>query len=336
MCGLAARSASTGDGRRRRGDRMTVPWRPAAPRRRRRRTRPGRAGPPPAGDHRPVRAGAQPMVDSELGLTWCSTAASTTTSSCATNCGAAGYRFFSTSDTEVIVKAYHRWGTRLRRPLLRHVRLRDRRAATPASGAGRDRLGIKPLYLAQTADRLRFASIAARAAGRRRHRHLDRPGRAEPLHDVPRRGAGAADHPHGRPQAAAGHRARRRAGRPHADTVYWSPDSHRDPARAGLSEDDWQDALLDTLRTAVERRMVADVPVGVLLSGGIDSSSSSRCWPSGPARAADVQHRLRVGGRGGRRVRVLRPGRQEIRHRPPPHHDGLSRLLHAVDERSRR
>ena len=42
--------------------------------------------------------------------------------------------------------------------------------------------------------------------------------------------------------------------------------------RADWSEEDWQDALIGSLRTAVERRMVADVPVGVLLSGGIDSS----------------------------------------------------------------
>ena len=46
----------------------------------------------------------------------------------------------------------------------------------------------------------------------------------------------------------------------------------RDPARASWTERDWQDALMDALRTAVARRMVADVPVGVLLSGGIDSS----------------------------------------------------------------
>ena len=56
------------------------------------------------------------------------------------------------------------------------------------------------------------------------------------------------------------------------ENVYWSPAFERDPARAGDRERDWQDALIDALRTAVERRMVADVPVGVLLSGGIDSS----------------------------------------------------------------
>ncbi len=53
---------------------------------------------------------------------------------------------------------------------------------------------------------------------------------------------------------------------------WWDPPFTRDPARADWTEADWEGALLDALRTAVERRMVADVPVGVLLSGGLDSS----------------------------------------------------------------
>jgi asparagine synthase (glutamine-hydrolysing) len=39
-----------------------------------------------------------------------------------------------------------------------------------------------------------------------------------------------------------------------------------------MSARDWRDATLEALRVAVRRRMVADVPVGVLLSGGLDSS----------------------------------------------------------------
>jgi asparagine synthase (glutamine-hydrolysing) len=58
----------------------------------------------------------------------------------------------------------------------------------------------------------------------------------------------------------------------HTDTVYWSPRFRREPDRKGWSRKDWQKALIDALRVAVSRRMVADVPVGVLLSGGIDSS----------------------------------------------------------------
>jgi asparagine synthase (glutamine-hydrolysing) len=40
----------------------------------------------------------------------------------------------------------------------------------------------------------------------------------------------------------------------------------------GLSADDWKERVADSLRLAVKRRLVADVPVGVLLSGGLDSS----------------------------------------------------------------
>jgi asparagine synthase (glutamine-hydrolysing) len=56
------------------------------------------------------------------------------------------------------------------------------------------------------------------------------------------------------------------------DHRYWEPAFTRDPQRATFTGQDWQDSLLASLRTAVRRRMVSDVPVGVLLSGGIDSS----------------------------------------------------------------
>jgi asparagine synthase (glutamine-hydrolysing) len=58
----------------------------------------------------------------------------------------------------------------------------------------------------------------------------------------------------------------------HTDTLYWTPTFDRDPSRVSWSARDWQAALMEALRSAVTRRMVADVPVGVLLSGGIDSS----------------------------------------------------------------
>jgi asparagine synthase (glutamine-hydrolysing) len=53
---------------------------------------------------------------------------------------------------------------------------------------------------------------------------------------------------------------------------YWDPPFERDPARADWSAAEWEDAVMDALRVAVRRRMVADVPVGILLSGGLDSS----------------------------------------------------------------
>ncbi|MEP1880999.1 MAG: N-acetylglutaminylglutamine amidotransferase, partial [Roseibium sp.] len=56
------------------------------------------------------------------------------------------------------------------------------------------------------------------------------------------------------------------------DTCYWAPSYQRSSDDLKKTADDWRDEVLSSLRTAVKRRMVADVPVGVLLSGGVDSS----------------------------------------------------------------
>ena len=57
---------------------------------------------------------------------------------------------------------------------------------------GRDRLGIKPLYLTEDAAPHPVRLVAAGAAGRRRRRHPHRPGRAAPLPELPLGGAAAA------------------------------------------------------------------------------------------------------------------------------------------------
>jgi asparagine synthase (glutamine-hydrolysing) len=216
--------------------------------------------------------GAQPMVDSDLGLTLVFNGCIYNYKDLRAELEAAGYRFFSTADSEVVIKAFHRWGT----GCVDHFKgmfafaIADRE--TGVVTLARDRLGIKPLYLAETPGRLRFAStVRALLDAGDVDTDLDRYALHHYMsfHSVvpaPRtiyRGV--------RKLPPATVRVIRPDGS-YDDTVYWTPVFERDPARASWSARDWQDALMDALRTAVERRMVADVPVGVLLSGGIDSS----------------------------------------------------------------
>ena len=216
--------------------------------------------------------GAQPMVDSDLGLTLVFNGCIYNYQDLRHELEAAGYRFFSTADSEVVIKAFHRWGIhcvdRFKGMFAFAIADRETGVVTLA----RDRLGIKPLYLAETAGRLRFAStVRALLEAGDVDTELDRHALHHYMsfHSVvpaPRtiyRGV--------RKLPPATVRVIQPDGS-HNDTVYWTPVFARDPSRALWSAKDWQDALMDALRTAVGRRMVADVPVGVLLSGGIDSS----------------------------------------------------------------
>ena len=109
-----------------------------------------------------------------------------------------------------------------------------------------------------------------------------------------------------------------------------------------MSARDWRDAVLESLRVAVRRRMVADVPVGVLLSGGLDSSLVvALLADEGQVGLKTFSVGLpRRGGRERRRVRVLRPHRRALRHRPPadprrPRPDAARRRRrHHRDERA--
>jgi asparagine synthase (glutamine-hydrolysing) len=69
-----------------------------------------------------------------------------------------GHRFFSTGDTEVVLRAYLEWGEDFVDHLKGMFAVVLVERDTEKVVLARDRLGIKPLYLAETADRLRFAS----------------------------------------------------------------------------------------------------------------------------------------------------------------------------------
>src|SRR6476661_2469515 len=216
--------------------------------------------------------GEQPMVDSDLGLTLVFNGCIYNYQDLRKQLQAAGYRFFSTADSEVVVKGFHHWGTQCvdRFKGMFAFAIADR--ATGVVTLARDRLGIKPLYLAERPGRLRFAStVRALLQAGDVDTELDRSALHHYMsfHSVvpaPRTMYRGIREP---PPATV--RVVQSDGS-YDDTVYWTPVFERDPARASWTTSDWEDALMAALRTAVVRRMVADVPVGVLLSGGIDSS----------------------------------------------------------------
>ena len=217
--------------------------------------------------------GNQPMHDPELGLT-------IVFNGCIYNYKQLrarlqeerGYRFFSTSDTEVVLKAYHAWGDDLVDELQGMFAFAIHERDTGRSFLARDRFGIKPLYLAETPSRVRFASSlpALVAAGEvdtsidpvALHHYLTFHSVVPAPHTIIN---GVRKLPPATTLVIEADGARKQV-------EYWEPNFTRDPDRADWSERDWEDAVLDTMRQAVEWRLVADVPVGVLLSGGLDSS----------------------------------------------------------------
>ncbi|MFU8839324.1 MAG: N-acetylglutaminylglutamine amidotransferase [Nitriliruptoraceae bacterium] len=217
--------------------------------------------------------GNQPMHDPDLGLTIAFNGCIYNYQELRAELQAErGYRFFSTSDTEVVLKAYHAWGDRFVERLQGMFAFVLHERDTGRTFLARDRFGIKPLYLAETPGRLRFAStLPALVAGGGIDTSID----PVALHHYLSFHA-VVPAPH---TILQGVRklppATTRVIEPDGtvtDTEFWRPDFTRDPDRADWSARDWEDAVLEAMRSAVHWRTVADVPVGVLLSGGLDSS----------------------------------------------------------------
>lgn len=183
-----------------------------------------------------------------------------------------GHRFFSHGDSEVVLKAYAEWGEGFVEHLIGMFAVAIAERDTGRVVLARDRLGIKPLYVAESGNTVRFAStLPALLAGGGIDTSIDTTALAYYLsfHAVvpPPRTilAGVQKLPPATVRIYEPDGTRR-------EHRYWDAPFARDPGRSDWTETDWQDALAESLSTAVRRRMVSDVPVGVLLSGGLDSS----------------------------------------------------------------
>ncbi|MEW9855421.1 N-acetylglutaminylglutamine amidotransferase [Novosphingobium sp. M1R2S20] len=215
---------------------------------------------------------AQPMVDSALGLTLVFNGCIYNYPELREELATLGYSFFSHGDTEVILKAYHAWGAdcveRFHGMFAFVIVERDTGVVTMA----RDRFGIKPLYYSVSGQRLRFAStLPAIVAGGDVDTTIDRAALHNYMtfHAVVPPPRTLLNGVRKLPPATV---RRYEANGEYKEWRYWNPPHVRRPEDAGLSREDWRDRVLDALKLAVKRRMVADVPVGVLLSGGVDSS----------------------------------------------------------------
>jgi asparagine synthase (glutamine-hydrolysing) len=215
-------------------------------------------------------AGEQPMVDSDLGLSLVFNGCIYNYRELREQLQAKGYRFFSNSDSEVLLKAYHCYGPEFVQRLYGMFAFVIAERDSGRIVMGRDRLGIKPLYYSEGSGRLRFAStLPSLLAGGDVDTSIDK---VALHHYMTFHSVVPAPHTilNGVRKLPAGTVRVIEADGRHEQTCYWRP-THTRPERS-MSAEEWQSELLARLRKAVERRMVADVPIGVLLSGGLDSS----------------------------------------------------------------
>jgi asparagine synthase (glutamine-hydrolysing) len=178
-----------------------------------------------------------------------------------------GHEFRTTSDSEVLLRLYEEYGL----DFLQHVNGefafliwdQPRRRLL----AARDRAGVKPLFYHQTATEILFASEAKailalpRVEAKISNRYLTGPlFGVLPSDNSPFAGIRS---------LPPGHMMQVEHGVPSEPRAYWQLDFNIDRT---MSKEDAEHEVLSLLRKSVRRRMVADVEVGVYLSGGLDST----------------------------------------------------------------
>lgn len=214
----------------------------------------------------------QPMVDTHLGLAIVFNGCIYNHRAIRTRLRHEGYDFFSESDTEVVLKAYHRWGLDFATHLNGMFALALADMTTGDLILCRDRLGIKPLYVSPTASAIKFAStVPAMLAGGGIDTSIDPLALYEYLsfHSVV---AAPRTLLRGVRKVSPGTVVRIDSSGKVQEHRYWSVSYARHAAYAGWSREEWREGIHEQLRRSVRLQLEADVPVGVLLSGGLDSS----------------------------------------------------------------
>jgi asparagine synthase (glutamine-hydrolysing) len=186
---------------------------------------------------------------------------------------AAGYTYRSRTDTETLLYAYRHWGEEFVTKLegMFAIAIWDADAETVL--LYRDRIGIKPLYFSMRDGALLFGSeikallqhpLCSAAVSPEALYHyftyIHTPAPCTMFDGVMK--------------LRAGHMAKMRAGGSFDVRQYWDPLGHRDPDFDYEDEDAVTDRIRTLFREAVAKRMMSDVPFGVFLSGGIDSSAN--------------------------------------------------------------
>jgi len=203
-----------------------------------------------------------------------------------------GHRFRGGSDTEVILAACREWGIREAVPRFIGMfafALWDERAGR--LHLVRDRLGIKPLFLARAPGLVLFASeLKALMACPSFSREVDRAALQYYLEFqyVPA--------PHsifrGARKVLPGHIVTIAADGNETDQVYWDLFDHWKTGDAPpRAEGEYLEELSSLLASSIRYRMISDVPLGAFLSGGVDSSLTVALMQeaaSGPVRTFSI------------------------------------------------
>ena len=216
------------------------------------------------------RSGSQPMIDNLLKLTLVFNGTIYNYKQLRSRLISKGYSFFSSSDTEVIIKAYHYWGEDCVNHLDGMFAFAIWDKPSKKLFIARDRMGIKPLYYNLTNKAFTFASNSQALLTQ----GLDKSVNPIALQQqLSLHGVVPAPNTiiNGIKKLKPGTYIVLSEKGDIKEQTYWHPSATR--PEGNVSEEDYIARTHELLTAAVTKRMAAsDVPIGVLLSGGLDSS----------------------------------------------------------------